>query len=142
MTPALIFTLAFIVAAPAPKETPKESPKLEGDWAVESVEPAKKGPGDLNATFRFSKGKLSILEAKRGKPEDADISVDLKKKPATIDIKPANAPPDLVVKGIIEIKGDKMKLCFTRVGERPSEFKADAKNGRVLINLKRMKPEK
>jgi hypothetical protein len=36
-----------------------------------------------------------------------------------------------------------MKLCFTKEGgERPKEFKGDAANGVMMINLKRVKAEK
>jgi len=69
------------------------------------------------------------------------------KKPATIDIKPrAGGPgggPDKLVQGIIEIKGDTMKLCFTKdATDRPKEFKGDREKGVMVITLKRVKPEK
>ena len=105
------------------------------------VEPGVPGPPG-QVTFRFTEGKIQIIEAKREKPEDAAITVDLKKKPATIDIKPEKGPKEMLVKGIIEVNGDTMKLCFARAGERPTEFKGDAANGVMMITLKRAKPEK
>jgi uncharacterized protein (TIGR03067 family) len=138
MTP-LFLGLAVSLSAPAPKETPKEPPKLEGDWVVQSIE-GEKGPPET-VTMRFKDGKVSILAGKREEP-GANITVDFKMKPATIDIRPDNAPAEVVVRGIIEINGDTMKLCFTKQGERPNEFKGDAANRIALITLKRVKPEK
>lgn len=140
MTPSLLLGLAIIVGAPAKKDSPKDPPKLEGDWIVESIEGPKEAGGQI--TMRFTEGKILILEAKREKPEEANYTADLKKNPATIDIKPDRGAKEPVL-GILEITGDTMKLCFARDGkERPKEFKGDAANGVMLINLKRVKAEK
>jgi uncharacterized protein (TIGR03067 family) len=142
MTSSILFAAAVMIGAPAPKEGPKEAPRIEGDWIVESFEGPKDGPPGA-ITFRITDSKISIIEAKRDKPEEASYTVDLKKNPATIDIRPGRGQKDQVVLGIIEIKGDTMKLCFTKEGgERPKEFKGDAANGVMLINLKRIKSEK
>jgi len=142
MTPSILITAALVLGAPAPKEAPKEAPKLEGDWIVESFEGPKEGPPGA-ITFRFTDSKISVMEGKREKPEDALYTVDLKAKPATIDIRPERGQKDGVVTGIIEINGDTMKLCFAREsGKRPTEFKGDAANGVMLIKLKRVKSEK
>lgn len=142
MTPSLLITAALVLGAPGPKEAPKETPKLEGDWIVESFEGPKEGPPGA-ITFRFTEGKISIMEGKREKPEEALYTADLKKKPATIDIRPDRGQKDKVVLGIIEVTGDTMKLCFTKEGsERPKEFKGDPANGVMFINLKRIKAEK
>ena len=87
MTP-LLLGLAITLAAPAPKETPKEPPKLEGDWIVESFEGGgEKGPPG-SITMQFTADKVNIREGKREKAEEAGYTVDLKAKPATIDIRP------------------------------------------------------
>jgi uncharacterized protein (TIGR03067 family) len=140
MVATYFLTAALVVGAPAPKETPKETPKLEGDWIVESFEGPKDGPPGL-ITMRFTEGKISVIEGKREKPEEALYTADLKKK--TIDIRPQRGNKDVVVLGLIEVNGDTMKLCFTKEGgERPKEFKGDAANGVMMINLKRVKAEK
>jgi uncharacterized protein (TIGR03067 family) len=138
MTP-LFLGIALSIAAPAAKEKPKELPKIEGDWVVESIEGDKAPPETV--TMRFKDGKVAILAGKREEP-GANITVDFRLKPATIDIRPDNAPAEVVVRGIIEINGDTMKLCFTKKGDRPTEFKGDAANRIALITLKRLKPEK
>jgi uncharacterized protein (TIGR03067 family) len=146
MTP-LVLGLALTLAAPAPKKSDEEpTAKLDGEWVVESFEGA---PGDApppgTITMRFADGKINITEpGGKGKTEEAGYSVDMTKKPATIDIKkkPDKGPEELV-QGIIEIKGDTMKLCFSRDGAtRPTAFKADPDKGVMMINLKRVKPEK
>jgi uncharacterized protein (TIGR03067 family) len=138
MTPILL-GLAITLAAPAPKETSKEAPKLEGEWVVESFE-GDKGPPEM-VVMRFKDDKVSVLAGKREEP-GASYTVDFKVKPATIDIRPDNAPPDTVVRGIIELDGDTLKLCFTKRGERPTDFKGNAEKRIALITLKRIKPEK
>lgn len=142
---ALFLGLAITLAAPAPKETSKEAPKIEGEWVVVTFEGGgKQGLEDASVTFKFTHTKLSVKEGKREKPEEASYTIDLKKKPATIDIRPENrGGKEEVVLGILEITGDSMKICFTKEGgERPTEFKADGDKRSVLITLKRMKPEK
>jgi uncharacterized protein (TIGR03067 family) len=151
MTPSLLIGLALTVGAPIPKDKPKTEPKLEGDWVVESFEPQEGGPKEKSVTFTFTADRILIHDGMGKKPEEAGYSADLKKKPATIDIKPGRVggpggaggpPPDLVVRGIIEIDGDTMKLCFTKEGERPTEFKGDAEKRTLLITFKRVKADK
>jgi uncharacterized protein (TIGR03067 family) len=148
MTPSLIFGLVLVAGAPAPKETPKPVLKIEGVWVVEKYEGPKETPAG-SVTVTITANQILIKEPMREKPEEAAYTADLKKKPATIDIRPGRAgggpggpPPDLVVKGIVEMDGELLKLCFAREGERPTEFKGDAEKGVMLIILKRVKGEK
>jgi len=141
---ALVLGLAFTLTAPAPKETPKEVPKIEGEWTVESFDgDGEKGP-DGSVIFVFTESKVSVKEGKRDKAEEASYTVDLKKKPATIDIRPGRpGGKDEIVLGIIEVTGDVMKLCFTKEGgERPTEFKGNKDKRTAMLTLKRVKPEK
>ena len=142
MTP-LVLGLALAIGAPAPKKGDEPPAKLEGNWVVESFEGAPDEPPPGNVVFRFADGKVRITEGGRpeGKGEEAGYTADLTKKPATIDIKPGRG--DKVVLGIIEVKGDTLKLCFGKdLTERPTEFKVDADKRIVVVTLKRMKEEK
>jgi len=149
MTP-LVLGLALTLTAPAPKKSDDPPPaRLEGDWLVESFEGPKDGAPPGSITMRFADGKISITDPTRnGKPEEVEYSVDLTKKLATIDIKPklAGGPggaPDKVIQGILKIAGDELTICFGKdVADRPTEFKADAEKGVIVIHLKRVKPEK
>jgi uncharacterized protein (TIGR03067 family) len=141
---SLLLGLALVAAAPAPKKGEEPPPaKLEGDWVVEAFDGPKDEAPPGTITFRFVDGRISIMDASRkGKQEDAGYTADLTKMPATIDITP-NKGADKVVQGIIEIKGDTMKLCFGRDGtDRPKEFKGDREKGVMMITLKRVKSEK
>jgi uncharacterized protein (TIGR03067 family) len=148
MTP-LVLGLALAVAAPASKKSDEPPPaKLEGDWVVESFEGPKDEAPPGTITFHFADGKISITEPQRkGRAEEVEYTADMTKKPATIDIKPrAGGPgggPDKLVQGIIEMKGDTMRLCFGKDStDRPKEFKPDMEKGVMVITLKRVKPEK
>ena len=140
MYATLFLGLAMTVSAPGAKTPPKaETPKLEGEWLLESMEmPKEAKPGDV--TFKFADGKISIFEAKRNKPEEADYTVDFTKNPAEIDIKPNRGGKEMTVLGIIEVKGDTMKICLGQNAARPTEFKGDA--GIMLATFKRVKAEK
>ena len=79
----------------------------------------------------------------KDRAEDVSYSVDLTKKPATIDMRPEKGPKELLILGIVEVNGDTMKFCFAKDGlGRPTEFKADAEKGVMMITLKRVKAEK
>jgi uncharacterized protein (TIGR03067 family) len=146
MTPSLIAGLAVAVAAPGPRDTAKPAPKLEGEWVVEKFEGPKDEVPPGGVTLRFTENRISIFEAKREKPEEADYTVDLTKKPAHIDIRPVVGVPakrDLVIYGLLAIDGDTLKLCFAKDGaDRPTELKGDAEKGVMLITLKRVKADK
>lgn len=147
---SLVVGLALTLAAPGSKK-PEEPPpaRLEGGWVVESIEGPKNDTPPGTVTMHFADGKISITDpARNGRAEEAGYTADLTKKPATIDIRPklAGGPaggPDTAVLGILELKGDTLKICFGRdMGTRPTEFKADFEKGIMVIHLKRAKPEK
>ena len=140
MTP-LVLGLALALGAPAPKKGDDPAPvKLEGEWVVESFEGADKDPPPGSMIMTFADGKVTVRDGPREKKEEVTYTVDLTKKPATIDIKPKG---DELVKGIFEVKGDTLKLCFGKEGaDRPTEFKGDAEKRTVFVTLKRAKPEK
>jgi uncharacterized protein (TIGR03067 family) len=146
MNSSLIIGLALAVAAPAPKDAAKPAPKLEGEWVVEKFEGPKAETPPGSITLRFTESRISIFEPKREKPEEADYTVDLTKKPAQIDIRPLQGGPankELVVYGILAIDGDTLKLCFGKDGAgRPTELKGDVEKGIMLITLKRTKADK
>lgn len=143
----MLLVVALGIMAPGPKEAPKkEAGKLDGEWAVESIEGENK-KDVANVRFQFVDGKVFIHEPKKAKPEEAAFTADYTKKIPEIDIRPggAMAPPDApVIKGIFRITGDKLELCFAKGpkgAERPTEFKSDEKSGAAVITLKRVKAE-
>ncbi|WP_020474796.1 TIGR03067 domain-containing protein [Zavarzinella formosa] len=143
MLNTLLLGVALTLAAPAPKETPKAAPKLEGTWELTEASGPKQELGKGGVRIVFAEGRVIVEEGRAkegGRGDDsASYTVDFTKKPATLDIKPDKGPKDLVVKGIIEIDGDKMKFCFGRDGaDRPTEFKGDVEKNIQLMVMKRV----
>jgi uncharacterized protein (TIGR03067 family) len=140
----LLPTFALVLASALPADTPKPTDKpaaLDGTWSVQSAtREGMPSPDDMvkNTKFVFSGNKVMVKEGDR-KPEEATITIDASKKPATIDIKPSNGPADRLVKGIYQLDGDTLKLCFRREGDRPTEFASTAENKAVLMVLTRDK---
>ncbi len=136
--------LAFAVGAPTTKDKDKPAAKIDGSWVIDMVEG--KDANDLPKgvlTMTFAEGKVTIkMDGKADPGEKADFTVDASKKPAHIDIKPAGAPPELVIRGIYEIDGDTLKICFAKKGDRPTEFRADGEKGASFLKLKRLKEDK
>ena len=136
----LIVGLVLVVGAPGQKDKSKPTPKIEGDWIVQSIEgEGKDKKGEVR--FTFTADLIKIKEAGRDRSEDANYTVDLTKTPGEIDIKPGKGV-DIVVQGIIKIDGDTMQICFAMGAERPKEFKIEAGKPMILVSLKRDKMEK
>jgi uncharacterized protein (TIGR03067 family) len=138
VTTSLLLGLALSISAPATKEAPKEAPKLEGTWLVEKMGDEINVKGGM--TFAFKAGVLTVIEPGQP-PEIGSYTVDLTKKPMTVDLKPGNEK-DLNLPGIIEIKDDTLRMCLSVMGKRPTEFKNELANGTLLFVLKRVVPEK
>jgi uncharacterized protein (TIGR03067 family) len=138
----MTLVVAFILAAPAAKDPPKPVPKLEGEWVVETMDgPFALPPGTV--IWRFTESKVFVRGPKGVKPEEAQITVDLKKSPATIDFRLDQGLIPRTLLGIIEVDGDNMKLCWALdAGDRPTEFKPNKDKKVVLGTFNRVKPEK
>lgn len=130
-------SLSLLLAAPSPKEAPKgKEESVVGKWIVVAVQGPKKGlTGET--IFEFTKEMITIYEPQRTE-KPVTYKIDWSKKPAEIDITIA---PDRVLKGIIERKGEELKLCFGMTEERPQKF--ESKDEKVIfITFKIKKEEK
>ncbi len=69
--------------------------------------------------------------------------LDAKKNPVTIKFTMTESPfgPGAVANGIIELKGDELKVCYasTEGGEAPKKFEAKQGSGHHCFLLKRSK---
>ena len=138
---AFTLGLVLVVAAPAPKEAPKE-PTHVGDWLVESVMVAGQvqsvPPGmiiRLGADGKFERrgpdGTVVI---------GGTFTVDAKQTPAQIDIKHQDdqqAGP--TSKSIFKLDGDTLTICTDHNDSRPKKFESLAGSNSVLMVLKRKK---
>src|SRR5262245_25978109 len=112
---------------------------IQGIWKIEkAVRGGKEMPAEEKdkVTLEFKDGKAIVHEGNKDKP--AEITLDPTTKPKNITIKPEGENKEHL--GIYELKGDTLKICFSREGtERPKEFKSEEGSEIMLIELKREK---
>ena len=138
---ALLFVLVAAVAVRAEEKKPESA---DGVWVVTSIEFAgtKISAEDLKKTPTTVTLKGDKWTVKMGdKVSSGTSKVDLTKKPAEIDTTETEGDnKGQSMKGIMEIKGDMMKVCFDGSGKaRPKEFSTKDKPTYMLIEYKRMK---
>jgi uncharacterized protein (TIGR03067 family) len=68
------------------------------------------------------------------------LKIDPTKKPKTIDLSSPQGQAMRLSQGIYLLEGDDLKICQSRAGARPTEFKTGAGNATTLMILKRIKP--
>jgi uncharacterized protein (TIGR03067 family) len=121
---AVFFALAFLVLLPASADdTAKDAEALKGMWKVtKAMRGGQPQPDvDKGVVLHFTEDELAP-EIGGKKEKAAKYKLDPSKSPKQIDLMPMGAPESL--KGIYELKGDTLKLCFARKGERPASFDA------------------
>ena len=144
---SLLCTLALAVSnkigarADDKTDVEKELKKFQGTWTFESVEAG--GKTLPNADFKgmtvtFELDKYTV---KMGDEviQVATPKLDPSKSPKTIDVSVTKGiDKGATIRGIYEINGDTLKVCFDREGKRPTEFKSTP-GSRVLVVHKRLK---
>lgn len=136
--------LAVLVAAPAPKDTPKKDPGIVGEWIAQEMVAGglKVSMPAGNFTFQFAPdGKLIVKEPTKAKPEESTYSVDAKKTPNEIDLIPLPQEKTPTMPGIFKIEGDTLTICFTPMGERPKSFESKAGTVTMLLTFNRVKKD-
>jgi uncharacterized protein (TIGR03067 family) len=119
-----------------------ETKALQGVWIIQSIEKDGKAVSEEKVKdyppLKFKGDKLVVEN-----DDEVDYTIDPKTSPKRIDVFPYAWRPDQpkVLLGIYELKGDELKLCYSR-GDRPTEFagKADSKSASVFFVLKKKKP--
>jgi uncharacterized protein (TIGR03067 family) len=140
MYASALTTLALALGAPAPKDAPKDSPALVGEWAVESaIVGGKQDNPPAGTTWTFTADGKSVLSIPGGgDAAPGTFTVDLKKDPAQVDI--SAGPKGTPMQGIYKRDGDTLTLCVgTKIGERPAAFESKAGTNAVLLTLTKVK---
>ena len=125
----------------------KDLTKLDGTWAVRSVEVGgmkfpdealKNFPGPL--TIKGGKWTLKVGEQQ----QTGAFTADAGKKPAQMDVKPADGPnAGKTLQAIYQMDGDALKVCYAPPGQdRPTAFDTKDKPGYALIVYQREKSAK
>jgi uncharacterized protein (TIGR03067 family) len=139
----LVLTAGVAVAAEEKKEE-KKADSHDGTWMVVSMEfggmkipdeELKKMP--VTVTMKGDKWTVKI----GSEVSSGTSKVDLTKKPAEIDTTETEGPnKGTMMKGIMEMKGDTMRVCFDPTGKtRPKEFSTKDNPGFILLEYKREK---
>jgi len=133
---------AACVAAQADDKAKFDPAKLVGTWNYVTGE--KNGEKVDPSHFKDSKVVITkekiTLEGPSGKFV-LEYTLDAKKAPVTIDMKMTESPfgAGATAKGIVEVKGDELKMCYATEGGAPATFATKADSKLHLFLLKRAK---
>jgi uncharacterized protein (TIGR03067 family) len=120
-----------------------DAAKLVGTWTyVSAVKNGQKADADniKDAKVTITKDTMT-LEGGAGKFV-MKYTLDTKKKPVTISMKMTEGAEGATAEGIIELKGDELKLCYATEGAAPKKFESKEGSDHRLVVLKRAKEAK
>lgn len=138
----------LLVAADAKDDAVKAAKaKLKGSWSLVSLEESgKKQPfpegAKMSLVFQDDKVIMQSAFGDKKDSKEATYVIDPTKKPATIDITPADGPEKgKTMAAIYVIEKDELKICATQGPDqdRPKEFVTKEGSKSVLMTLKREK---
>src|SRR5262245_38149427 len=112
--------------------------KLQGTWKAEKAVRGgmETGADELSKMSIEFKGNKAIPKRDGNDEKEAEYKLDDSKKPKTIDV---STPDGKQIKGIYEIDGDSLKLCFVEEGDRPTKFESTEGSKVMYLVLKRQK---
>jgi uncharacterized protein (TIGR03067 family) len=139
-----VFLLAWGPLGAADKDDKFDAAKMFGTWTYVSVE--KNGQKADNDNIKEGKVKIDkdniTLEGSSG-TFVLKYKLDTTKNPVTIDLKITEGDGEgSTAKGIIEVKGDELKLCYSTSDETPKKFESKEGSEHRLVILKRAAAKK
>jgi uncharacterized protein (TIGR03067 family) len=118
----------------------QEQASVQGTWTpVSSIRGGRETPKEqLGRGLATFEGDLLTMSEEDDK-ETSKFTLDTGKTPAQIDIVPLEGPDKgQTVRGIVEVSGDKLRLCFSRPGgDRPTVFSSKEGEKTYLIEFTR-----
>jgi uncharacterized protein (TIGR03067 family) len=136
----------MMLAADDSKKDGNDAKRMEGTWAIESIEvDGQKTPDDEIKRFKLTiEGDRYSLTMEEAVISKGKMKLDSAKKPKTMDITPTDGDnTGQVMAGIYELDGMKLKVCYCGPGgERPDKFSADSGTGRTIVVAVKKKAEK
>jgi uncharacterized protein (TIGR03067 family) len=139
--------LAVLLVVPtvAASQVRDDAPSLDGTWKLKSVHVGGKKeepPAEVFDKARLIfKGKSLTIKSGPDGDMETTFEVDNTKKPAHITIHPPKGEKNQLV-GIYKIENDKLTICGTDKGERPTEFVSKEGTEIGLMVLERVKENK
>jgi uncharacterized protein (TIGR03067 family) len=137
----LAAVLGMGTAVPADEEK-EDLKQLQGCWTVVKAEQAGVAiPPDPSIRHAFTFTADEATHEDGGGRKVTGYKLDPAKKPAHIDLTPKDGPDKgKTFKGIYELKGDMLRLCFAPPDEdRPAAFSSKKDERFMLFELKRDK---
>lgn len=130
LTLGVAFAFAALAGAADDNKTDNDAGMMVGKWKLTDGKKAGNEIGDdaKEGYYEITKDTIKIFDGMAEKPIFVmKYSLDAKPSPATIDMEITDGPAPEVkgakAKGIVEVKGDELKLCYDPMGEeRPTKF--------------------
>ena len=130
----------MLVAADAKDDAAKKDrDRMQGTWTVASAtHGGKQAPAERIKAMRLviAGDKITVKEGEVH--EEATFTLAPDQKPPAIDVTPGRASRK-TIRGIYQLEGDSLKVCWVREGERPKEFASKDGSDAILLVLKREK---
>lgn len=131
--------LMTAIALIAPLQDAKPDADLQGTWVPAAAElggEAETLPKDLRLTITGDHYSVVV----NGQTDRGTLKPGPKEKPKALDIVGTDGPnKGRTIRAIYEVSGGSLKICYALQGPRPSEFKTQPGDKRLLVTYKRAK---
>jgi uncharacterized protein (TIGR03067 family) len=133
---AILLLVPLSVLALGAEATKADAEKMQGTWQVERfTENGEDGeiPAGLVAVIQDNGFEVKLGD-QFAEPKVA-LKLDSSKTPKAVDF--VDGDGRLVLTGIYEIEGDRLRICASTKGQRPEKFASEKNSGVRLLVLKR-----